>query len=209
MGRYKLTKAGYFVIVLICISIAGGIYFLIPSQNIENETTASKPDIEKAQELKSDIKNQEIEELNSTIKRQNELIEQLNERLENKEEKLKQMEDVIKQSSASIYFKPNSKVLEDRAKKDVIKFIQKASVLDSNIKIVIEGNVFSPIGKETQNYGLLFSLKRAESVASYLMEMGISEERLEIIGKGAKDIYYYDDDFKSAELSRRVDLYFE
>jgi outer membrane protein OmpA-like peptidoglycan-associated protein len=212
MSRYKLTKAGYLVIIVLILSVGTGIYFLVGSRNNVHKDTSEIADKQlenKVEDLKSDVKMQEIEKLNTTIEQQKDMIEELNNKLQNKEEKLKQMEDVIKQSSTSIYFKPNAFKLQDRAKKDVIKFIEKASVLDSDIKIVVVGNVFSPKGKETQNYGLLFSLKRAESVASYLVEMGIDEERLEIIGKGAADSYYYDDNFKSAELSRRVNLYFE
>lgn len=210
MGNYKITKAGYIVIVIILVIIASGVYFAIGNKtekaDIENNSEGVNSQV---LDIKSDIKMEEIEELNKTIDNQKNIIDTLETQLEKKDEKIDQMEDVLRQSSCSIYFRPNDFSISNQSKKSILKFVKQSVFLDESTKIVVEGNVYSSKENESQDYGLLFSLKRAESVASYLKEMGIVESRLKIIGNGSSKPHYYDSTHKSRELSRFVKISFE
>lgn len=209
MGNYKLTKSGYIVVIIVVLVVISSLYFIIkPKISNENNETSKVTD-NKVEELKSDIKKEELDSLNQSIELQKEVIKSLEEQINQKNEKMKQMEDVIRQSSCSIYFRSNSTELEELSKKSILIFIQKSLFLEDSTKIVLAGNVYAQKNNENQNYGLSFSIERANSVALYLEEMGIDETRLKIIGNGGSNPHYYNDTHKSMELSRRVDIYFE
>lgn len=76
-------------------------------------------------------------------------------------------------------------------------------VLNPKLNIRIEGHTDN-VGGAAYNENL--SLKRAESVRSYLSQLGVSEERMEVLGKGDKSPIVANDSEENRALNRRIEV---
>lgn len=102
------------------------------------------------------------------------------------------------------HFKFNSSTLSQEAKNklnDVVKYLNE----HQNEKVVINGYTDN-IGKETYNLNL--SQKRANSVAKYLEENGISKARISTKGYGEKDFVACNSTAEGRAKNRRTEIIF-
>lgn len=205
MYQYKITKKGWAIIFILLIIIFIMAVFAFRKQLSK---VADKPAVPTVESEAPEFKNDMIDELKEELNQKNLEIDKLKTEMEDKDNQIIEMQDVIGDISCSIYFLPNSSTAPETAGATLDKILKAAQYIEGR-NIVVEGNVHAPKNKEVINYGLIFSLKRAESVAGLLEQMGIKEDRLKIIGNGGANQFYYNDNRKSIDMSRRVDVYFE
>lgn len=206
MDQYRITKKGWLSITAILLLVVVIVFLFLKDRFGESaaDTGQEAPNKTVESEFKSDM----VDSLDAEIQKRDEAIKQLNEKLKEKDLKIKEMEEVMKEISCSIYFMPNRSQLPNNASEELEKIKKVAKYLKEN-QIVVEGNVYAPKTKENINYGLMFSIERAEQVAIALEKKGIRKESIKIIGNGGANQFYYNDSSKSQDMSRRVDIYFE
>lgn len=206
MNQYRITKKGWLTIIAITAIVIVVVFFFLKDRFGGSTENQIQVDTNKA--VNADFKSDMVDSLDLEIQKKDEEIKQLNEKIKEKELKIKEMEDVMKEISCSIYFMPNRSQLPNNASTELEKIVKVAKYLKEN-QIVIEGNVYAPKMNENINYGLMFSIERAEQVAVVLEKRGIQKESIKIIGNGGSNQFYYNDSSKSQDMSRRVDIYFE
>lgn len=82
-----------------------------------------------------------------------------------------------------------------------LDFIIKEMLMDKSIRIKITGHTDS---KGSKRYNQQLSLKRAQSVRSYLVKKGLDEKRMEVQGKGQSEPLVLEEDEASRKINRRV-----
>jgi len=112
----------------------------------------------------------------------------------------------IMTQTATVEFVPDSSVFlnPDNAHAILNEFVKSAMLLDGSI-IQIEGNINASTYSES---GVALSLKRAQTVADYLVEQGIDPNRLIVVGNGNTKMLV-DPGSKDASLNRRTDVLFK
>ena len=84
---------------------------------------------------------------------------------------------------------------------NVLVEIKNLLIKNSKINLYIEGYSSSD---GSDNYNLMLSRKRAESVKSYLVKLGVDENRLEIVGYGESNPIGDNDNPMGRSMNRRV-----
>jgi len=85
-------------------------------------------------------------------------------------------------------------------------FVDVAKVLDG-VYIQIEGNTSQRNEGVTEAEIKQFSKERAESVANYFINKGISKERIMVVGNG--DSKLLDPENPAGAVNRRTEIYFK
>jgi len=108
--------------------------------------------------------------------------------------------------NVSIYFQPDELVmLGDGFGK--LKEILEILFKDETIDVIVEGNINGyPYFNDTE-FGLWLSLNRALIVKSYLIEMGIMEDKIIVISNGSSTQNREDPSEENQMGNRRVDIY--
>ena len=84
---------------------------------------------------------------------------------------------------------------------NVLVEIKNLLINNSKINLYIEGYSSSD---GSDNYNLMLSKKRAESVKSYLVKIGVDENRLEVVGYGESNPIGDNDNPMGRSINRRV-----
>lgn len=116
----------------------------------------------------------------------------------------------VKKLKASIFFQPDSTVLESEYAELLNVFAQVASVA-VDYKIKVEGNcatVYQNPKQELEQYYGSLSMNRAAKVADMLKEKGVSVERIIAVGNGSTKPGKSNDTPDGRAYNRRVDIYF-
>lgn len=119
-------------------------------------------------------------------------------------------EEVMK-LKASIFFQPDSKVLESEYGELLNMFAQVASVVAVDYKIKVEGNcatVYQNPKQELEQYYGGLSMSRAAKVADILKEKGVAVERIIAVGNGSTKPGKSNNTPEGRAYNRRVDIYF-
>lgn len=110
---------------------------------------------------------------------------------------------------AAVFFEANRTGIDKKNIEDLNKLIDIAKKYDG-IKIQVEGNcatLFPNDSKqESVNYNI--SLLRAQSVANYLIDKGISNERIIVVGNGSEKPLKDNSTVDGRKYNRRVDIFF-
>lgn len=102
----------------------------------------------------------------------------------------------------NIFFDFNDFKLLEKSKPELERLYNTMSS-NKSLKILISGHT-DDVGSDEFNYDL--SIKRASSVKSYLIDKGISDDRISIKGHGSKKPLAIGQDDKSRKMNRRVEL---
>lgn len=124
------------------------------------------------------------------------------------EEKKKLMEspDALLDYKADIKFELNSTDIKEESYSTLDDFVDVAKVLDG-VYIQIEGNTSQRNEGVTEAEIKQFSKERAESVANYFINKGISKERIMVVGNG--DSKLLDPENPAGAVNRRTEIYFK
>jgi general secretion pathway protein A len=109
------------------------------------------------------------------------------------------------QSKKTIHFKHNSMQLSDEAN-EVLDQIVDFGSSHPELKIIVEGYTDS-LGEPLYNKSL--SKMRAEVIKKYLIDKGISAEKIETVGMGSENPIASNETFEGRKLNRRIEISFE
>ncbi|MBR5466726.1 MAG: OmpA family protein [Bacteroidaceae bacterium] len=124
----------------------------------------------------------QLDALNASLAEQQAENERLQNLIKNHKcpEAVKQVTEIVA-SSASVFFNINKSYIA--SKKDLVNVKELAEVAKANGKtIVVTGYADSKTGSVSYNQTL--SERRAQAVAKELVKMGVSESKIEVVGKG-------------------------
>jgi outer membrane protein OmpA-like peptidoglycan-associated protein len=114
-------------------------------------------------------------------------------------------------TKVSIFFDANAVSLSNEYSKDLDAFLKTAAQYE-HTKIQIEGNCATLFdnskskGQNSANYDL--SLRRAQAVADYFKDKGINSDRLVVVANGSEKPLKDNDTPAGREYNRRVDVFF-
>jgi len=108
----------------------------------------------------------------------------------------------ITSEKTTVYFNTTEHQLDEKAKSQLDKLIQK-SLVHPDFKILIEGHTDN---EGTIGYNNELSLNRSESVKAYLLENGIKEKLIEISYKGELAPIFPNNNSKNMGSNRRVEI---
>ncbi len=111
-------------------------------------------------------------------------------------------------AKTSVYFDPDKYDLKDEYKLVMNVFINIADQYPQE-KIRIEGNINGYPKFNDSKFGEELSQIRADQVAQYFMNKGISKERLTVVSNGSSKPLNKSDTPQELMLNRRTDIYFE
>ena len=124
----------------------------------------------------------QLDALNASLAEQQAENERLQNLIKNHKcpEAVKQVTEIVA-TSASVFFNINKSYIA--SKKDLVNVKELAECAKANGKtIVVTGYADSKTGSATYNQTL--SERRAKAVAKELVKMGVSEDKIEVVGKG-------------------------
>lgn len=191
MVKYRLTKRGKIIIVLLC-------FLMLLSVPLGVSLSKEKP-------IGNDMGSLKPEENQPIIVPEPPAQEQ---------PKQGQADTAVKPTDelkARIFFDANSTSFNSKYDKDLELIITAAKQYES-ARIQIEGNCATLFddnkskGQKSTNYNL--SLIRAERVAKYLKDKGISADRLVVVANGSDKPIKDNNTPAGREYNRRVDVFF-
>ncbi len=117
----------------------------------------------------------------------------------------------IKECMVSLYFQPGETFLTIESKSTLDLFLEMDLLEESKIRI--EGNCATLHKRVLNEYeskiNEAFALKRAQEVAEYLRQNGISSDRMEVISNGSDYAVNSNRTWAQRRLNRRVDIIFQ
>lgn len=131
-----------------------------------------------------------------------ERMDDLERKLENLSQRVEEMDRVDLTFGGDILFELDSSVILDSAKPDLARVVRALSE-NPDRSISIEGHTCD-LGTEQYNQGL--SERRAEAVRDYLIQGGISEDRIETDGHGETQPLVDNVNESARMLNRRVEI---
>lgn len=114
--------------------------------------------------------------------------------------------DALLSYNADIKFELNSYDISPDSYSELDEFVKVAKILDG-VYIQIEGNASKRREGVSDDAIVEFSTKRAESIANYFIQQGITEERVIIVGNG--DAKPLNKENPAAAENRRTEIYFK
>lgn len=183
MIKYKLTKRGKIVIVMLCAFIAFFISLDIfyKKDNVPKYDDYSKPNnIEQQQVITPEPPPVVVVE-----------------------------EEPWEQLQVAVYFEANMTSF-DKQYHEALNIFTDVALKHDDIKIQVEGNCATlfPTSKKQKALNYNLSLLRAQAIAEYIKSKGISAERLIIVGNGSDKPLKDNASPKDRKFNRRVDIYF-
>lgn len=119
--------------------------------------------------------------------------------------------EVLDKLKLSIFFDADAASLEKKYNKELADFI-KAAEKYKDAKIQIEGNCATLFdnnkSKDRKSANFYLSLKRAQVIADYLKDKGIPPERIVVVANGSDKPLKDNDTPEGRKYNRRVDVFF-
>jgi outer membrane protein OmpA-like peptidoglycan-associated protein len=150
-----------------------------------------------------------LDDNSSRIDQNEQHIRALDERMDDLEDKLTNLEQLITESESveltignDILFALDSSTIRETAKPTLAQ-IARALINHPDKNLQVTGHTCD-LGTETYNQGL--SVRRAEAVKRYLVDSGISAERIITAGKGETQPLVPNNSEEARMLNRRVEL---
>ncbi|NVK53957.1 MAG: OmpA family protein [Flavobacteriaceae bacterium] len=119
-----------------------------------------------------------------------------------KQDKKEQITQQINLLATSIYFDTNRSSIKSVSYSSIDKIIELMKQIP-NAKFLIEGHTDN---KNTAQYNLILSQKRANAVKDYFIKSGINPNRLATIGYGESRPKYSNENDGGRQLNRRVEI---
>ena len=111
----------------------------------------------------------------------------------------------------TVFFEPDMVSYDPKYEK-ALNMFSEAARQHKDIQIQIEGNcatLFSNnVNKQHKEINYNLSLRRAQAIADYLKDKGVSAERLLIVGNGSDKHLKENASIEGRKLNRRVDVFF-
>lgn len=115
-------------------------------------------------------------------------------------------ENQAKHGFTSVYFDFDKSEINPAQRAHVAQdlAIVKKLVVDGNT-VVVEGHACRFAGSE--EYNMMLSAKRAQTVANYLVKNGVPSDKLKVVGRGFEECLVVEGDKEQQAPNRRVEFY--
>jgi outer membrane protein OmpA-like peptidoglycan-associated protein len=183
MIKYKLTKRGKIVIVMLCAFI---VLFISLGGSFNNNSAPKYYDYSKPS---NDDQKQAVIPEPPPIKTED--------------------EDLWEKLKVAVYFEANMTNL-DKQYYEALSMFSDTALQHDSIKIQVEGNCATlfPSNQKQKSVNYNLSLLRAQAIVNYMKSKGISQERLIIVANGSDKPLNDNASPEDRKLNRRVDVFF-
>lgn len=232
LAKYRITKRGKNVLIVLLVLILILIVFLISSMNNKIANVDEELGVTEDVFLKEEIKNEDVEK--NEEQKEDSKLEEHNDVNTEENMDLKEVEDTEENLESSSEERVDNKVSDDKkSNENLEKLMEKRFIIyfdsdsykikkkyyseleeifniltETNLNLVVEGN-YNGIFEHERYMFTNLSYNRAKIVSDYLIEKGIKKERIKIINNEDKFPVNKDNTDYELSLNRRSEIYFE
>jgi len=197
-------------------AMTGGIQIKLGSSSRDGDWHTYRPGVDRTavNRLEDQIANLEervhdntarVDQNEDHIRALEQRMDEMERRLDNLEQMLEDMDRVELTIDSDVLFAFDSSTIRETAKPTLAKVVRSlAQNPEKNLRVA--GHTCD-IGAESYNQGL--SERRAESVKRYLVQSGISADRITTVGYGETQPLVPNESEEARQLNRRVELVFD